>query len=355
VRWSRPRVARGEVDGAVNAARITRRLPTEEQSRLMVKVARMYHERGRKQAQIASELHITQARVSRLLRRAADAGIVKTVVSSPAGVHTDLEERLEQRYGLIEAVVVDALSSEERDIAQNLGACAAVYLESTLLGNEIVGISSWSATLLAAVTFLGRATSPVVTDVVQLVGGVGEPQLQIDANRLLTTFASATGATPIFLPAPGLLGSAAAQRSLMSDPAMQQVSARWSELTTALVGIGALEPSPLLAQSGNGIAAGGAAESRRRRGRLSPVLRRIGHPHRIRARPESDRNPAGAADVGPSPDRGRRWHPQPGRIARRPSRRLGECAHYRQRRRARADRGVDRSQRRRRARAGPSP
>ena len=255
MRWSRPRVARGEVDAAVNAGRITRRTPTEEQSRLMVKVARMYHERGRKQAQIASELHITQARVSRLLRRAADAGIVKTVVSSPAGVHTDLEERLEQSYGLIEAVVVvDALSSEERDIAQNLGAAAAVYLESTLLGNEIVGISSSSATLLAAVTFLGRATSPVVTDVVQLVGGVGEPQVQIDANRLLTTFASATGATPIFLPAPGLLGSAAAQHSLMSDPAVQQVSARWSELTTALVGIGALEPSPLLAQSGNAIA-----------------------------------------------------------------------------------------------------
>jgi len=195
------------VDAAVNAGRITRRTPTEEQSRLMVKVARMYHERGRKQAQIASELHITQARVSRLLRKAADAGIVKTVVSSPAGVHTDLEERLEQCYGLIEAVVVDALSSEERDIAQNLGAAAAVYLESTLLGNEIVGISSSSATLLAAVTFLGRATSPVVTDVVQLVGGVGEPQVQIDANRLLTTFASATGATPIFLPAPGLLAA----------------------------------------------------------------------------------------------------------------------------------------------------
>ncbi len=234
----------------MNAARSTRRPPTEEQTRLMVKVARMYHERGRKQAQIASELHITQARVSRLLRRAADTGIVKTVVSSPAGVHTELEERLEQRYGLIEAVVVDALSSEEHDIAQNLGAAAAVYLESTLLGNEIVGISSWSATLLAAVMLLGRATSPVVTDVVQLVGGVGEPQVQIDANRLLATFASATGATPIFLPAPGLLGSAAAQHSLMSDPAVQQVSARWSELTTALVGIGALEPSPLLAQRG---------------------------------------------------------------------------------------------------------
>jgi len=219
----------------------------------MVKVARMYHERGRKQAEIAGELHITQARVSRLLRRASDTGIVKTVVSSPAGVHTDLEEHLEQRYGLTEALVVDALSSEERNVAQNLAAAAAVYLESTLLGDEIVGISSWSATLLAAVTLLGRASSPVVTEVVHLVGGVGGPHVQIDANRLLATFASATGAAPIFLPAPGLLGSAAAQRSLMSDPAVQQVSARWSELTTALVGVGALEPS-LLTQSGNGIA-----------------------------------------------------------------------------------------------------
>jgi DNA-binding transcriptional regulator LsrR (DeoR family) len=239
---------------AVIPGRSTRRLPSEEHSRLMVKVARMYHERGHKQAQIAQELHITQARVSRLLRRAVQTGVVKTVVISPSGVHTDLEDGLEQRYGLTEAVVVDVMSSDERDIAQSLGAAAATYLESTLLGNEIVGISSWSANLLAAATFMRQASTSVVTDVVQLVGGVGDPQVQIEANRLLTTFATATGATPIFLPAPGLLGSAAAQRSLMADPAVQQVSARWSGLTTALVGIGALEPSPLLARSGNGIA-----------------------------------------------------------------------------------------------------
>jgi DNA-binding transcriptional regulator LsrR (DeoR family) len=245
--------AHEEVVVTVNSARNTRRLPYEEQSRLMVKVARMYHERGHTQTQIADELHITQARVSRLLRRALQTGIVSTVVISPTGIHTDLEDLLEQRYRLTEAVVVDTLSSDERDIAQSLGAAAATYLESTLLGNEVVGISSWSSNLLAAATSMRQATGPVVTDVIQLVGGVGDPQVQIQANRLLTTFASATGATPIFLPAPGLLGSPAAQRSLMSDPAVQQVSARWSELTTALVGIGALEPSPLLAQSGNSL------------------------------------------------------------------------------------------------------
>ena len=228
--------------------------PTGEQTRLMVKVARMYHERGRKQAAIAAELHITQARVSRLLRRAVDAGIVTTVVTSPADVHTGLEERLERRYGLVEAVVVEAHGDDERDVAATLGAAAAAYLESTLLGGETLGISSWSASLLATATRMRTASTPVADDVVQLVGGVGDPGVQVEANRLLTTFAAATGANPIFMPAPGLLGSSRVTRSLMADPTIAGVCSRWADLTTAVVGIGTLEPSQLLQRSGNAIA-----------------------------------------------------------------------------------------------------
>jgi DNA-binding transcriptional regulator LsrR (DeoR family) len=40
----------------------------------------------------------------------------------------------------------------------------------------------------------------------------------------------------------------------MGDPAVAQVTSRWHGLTTALVGIGALQPSPLLLESGNSIA-----------------------------------------------------------------------------------------------------
>ena len=76
--------------------------------RLMAKIARMYHERGMRQSEIAAELHVSQPRVSRLLKRAAEVGIVRTTISLPPGVHTDLEEALEKRYGLAEAVVVDA-------------------------------------------------------------------------------------------------------------------------------------------------------------------------------------------------------------------------------------------------------
>src|SRR5206468_11279487 len=78
------------------------------QLRLIAKVARMYHEGGIRQPQIAAELSMSQARVSRLLRQASEIGVVRTVVTLPPGVYTDLEDRLQDRYGLRDAVVVDA-------------------------------------------------------------------------------------------------------------------------------------------------------------------------------------------------------------------------------------------------------
>ncbi len=226
---------------------------SDDQIRLMAKIARMYHERGLRQSQIADELHVSQPRVSRLLKRAQEIGIVRTTVALPAGVHTDLEEALERAYGLQEVVVVDAGGSDA-DLNPALGAATAVYLETTLTGGDTVGISSWSATLLAAVEAMRSSRSSVVDSVVQVVGGVGDPRVQMQATRLIGRFAAATGAEPVFMPTPGMLGSASARDTLMADPAVAEVVTLWPRLTMVLVGIGSLEPSPLLRESGNAMA-----------------------------------------------------------------------------------------------------
>jgi DNA-binding transcriptional regulator LsrR (DeoR family) len=237
-----------------SSARLTRSFGhSEDQLRLMAKIARMYHERGMRQAQIAVELHVSQPRVSRLLKRAAEVGIVRTIVSLPAGVHTDLEDALEKRFGLTEAVVVDVGGADD-DINPALGAAAAVYLETTLTGGDTVGISSWSATLLAAVEAMRPARTSVVETVVQVVGGIGDPRVQMQATRLIGMFAENTGAAPVFMPAPGMLGTVSARDSLVADPTVQAVMQVWSKLTMVLVGIGSLEPSPLLRASGNALA-----------------------------------------------------------------------------------------------------
>lgn len=222
----------------------------EDQLRLMARVARMYHERGMRQADIAQELHISQPRVSRLLKRAVEVGIVRTTVALPAGVHTDVEEHLEAVFGLEQAVVTD-VSSGPHDVTSAIAAAAADYLAATLIGGDTVGISSWSASLLAAVGAMRPFRTRVAETVVQLVGGLGNPRVQMQAGRLIEQFANHTGAEPVLLPTPGVLGSAAVRLSLMSDPAVADAVAAWERLTVALVGIGAVEPSDLARQSGN--------------------------------------------------------------------------------------------------------
>ena len=75
---------------------------------------------------------------------------MRTIVAVAQGVHTDLEDALEQRFGLLEAVVVD-VEGDEPEILAGLGSAGATYLENTLTGGERLGISSWSQTLLAVV------------------------------------------------------------------------------------------------------------------------------------------------------------------------------------------------------------
>ena len=232
-----------------------------DRMRLLTKVARLYHEKGVRQPEIASLLNISQARVSRLLKEAAERGIIRTVVVSPPGVHADIEERLADRFALRDVVVVDAEGSGA-DVTGALGSGAAAYLDSTLIGGDVIGVSSWSSTLLAAVEVMRPKRTQVVDKVVQIMGGVGSPEVQMQATRLTGRLAEITGAAPIFVPSPGLVGSTALREALMADPGVQAVQREWSQLTMSLVGIGTLEPSPLLRRSGNSLAASEQEELR---------------------------------------------------------------------------------------------
>jgi DNA-binding transcriptional regulator LsrR (DeoR family) len=222
------------------------------QIRLMTKVARMYHERGIRQADIADTLHLSQARVSRLLKRAAETGIVRTVVVVSQGVHTDVEEELERRFDLLEAIVVD-VEGDDQDIITGLGSAAGTYLESTVTGGERIGVSSWSQTLLSMVDRMRPFRISGADTVTQLLGGAGAPSAQAQANRLLSELAEIMGAKPTFLPAPGMVNTPSMRRELLADPAIASVTANWKTLTMALVGIGSLPPSRLLQESGNAV------------------------------------------------------------------------------------------------------
>ena len=195
-------------------------------------------------------MNIHQSTVSRLLKRAEKEGIVRITLSVPSGAHPDLEERLQGRFGLREAIVVDSIDDEEQ-IVRDLGAAAAFYLETTLRATDVIGISSWSAALLAMVDALHPSQRFAGARIVQILGGVGNPSAEAHATHLTRRLANLLSGRATLLPAPGVVGSAEARRVLMKDAFVQEATALLKSVTVALVGIGAVEPSKLLASSGN--------------------------------------------------------------------------------------------------------
>jgi len=222
-----------------------------DELRLIARITRMYYEWDMRQSQIARQLGLSQATVSRLLQRAKDEGIIRISVNLPNGIYTELEEKLVKKYKLRDVIVVDSLDDNDELIQRDLGAAAAYYLESTILPNEVIGISSWSATLLSLVDALHPVPKKPNVKVVQILGGVGDPSVESHAARLTSRMAQLMKGEAVFLPVAGVLASEAARDILAADEVAQQAIRLFDQVTIALVGIGAVEPSPLLAQSGN--------------------------------------------------------------------------------------------------------
>jgi len=220
--------------------------------RLMTRVARLYHEQGWSQSRIAAQMHVSQSTVSRMLRRAQAEGIVRISVRVPQGVYAGLEEQLVAVYGLRDAVVADcAPEADEEAIERAVGEAAAHYLETTLGRDETIGISSWSRTLLAMVRAMRSIKGARGTQVIQILGGASLSQAGVHAAYLATQLAERLQGLAVFLPAPGVVGSEGARRILLDDPSVREVTARFPEVTVALVGVGTLQPSSLVASSGN--------------------------------------------------------------------------------------------------------
>jgi DNA-binding transcriptional regulator LsrR (DeoR family) len=219
--------------------------------RLMTRVARLYYEERLLQSEIANRLGITQVGVSRLLKKAEEHGIIRTTVVAPPGAFAELEELIEQRFGLSQVVIGEATSDSEEAVRPAIGSAAAQFLESTMRSGEVIGISSWSASLLSTVNQMHPIRKVEKCLVVQMLGGVGSPSAEQHASRLAVRLATLVRGEARFLPIPGIVGSTRAAKVLLQDPNVSDTLALFEKITLALVGVGTLEPSSLVASSGN--------------------------------------------------------------------------------------------------------
>jgi Transcriptional regulator, contains sigma factor-related N-terminal domain len=212
---------------------------------LLGKVSALYYLRDQTQQAIAERLQLSRPTVSRLLREARDLGYVQITVTSPRGLHLDLETRLEDAFGLKSVRVVDWDAGQ--DIAllrRQLGAAAAQYLSRSIVPGETIGMA-WGKTLSAMVD----AVNPMPTAntrVVQILGGLGPPDAAENGGELVRRLAQLLDAQAVLLPAPGVVATPAVRDVLSTDPHVRAALNELDSLDTVFVGLGSLTSNEVL-------------------------------------------------------------------------------------------------------------
>ena len=210
-----------------------------DQLRMMTKVSHLYHNRGMVQSEISQTLGLSQARVSRLLSAAAEANIIRTVVVPPVGLNSDIEDMIEKKFGLLEVHVVDTVGGTDSERAETLGRAIGNIFSILPLKDKVIGLTSWSRSMRKFVEGLNRFPHAKAASVVELVGGVGEPTLQHEANNATARLASVIDAEPLFLRVPGVVPSIEMKEAILqSDPHARVTLEAMNNIDIALVGIG---------------------------------------------------------------------------------------------------------------------
>lgn len=221
-----------------------------DETRLLVKVSKLYYEEGLSQDDIVARLNLSRSKISRLLQQAREQGIVQISVVTPKHLFSDLETHLEHQFGLQEALVVESQPEDSiESIRRTLGIAAAGYLERSLNGFHLLGVS-WGETLnsmVAAIRPIGGFSGKVV----QIIGGLGPPEAEVHATELCLRLARALNAQPILLPAPGIVTTPQARQVLLSEADVQQAVSLFGKLDLVFVGIGVPTPNSVLMRVGS--------------------------------------------------------------------------------------------------------
>ncbi|NDJ76674.1 MAG: sugar-binding transcriptional regulator [Chloroflexi bacterium] len=218
------------------------RKPNPVDLRLLSKVSKLYYEQDLTQQEISERLRLSRPKVSRLIQQAHKEGIVQITVLSPQDSFADLEQALEQRYHLQEAVVVeiDAGLAQEA-VSRQIGIAAANYLQRTIQHDDVIGVF-WGVTLNGMVNAL-QPCEVKNAHVVQMVGGLGPPEAEEHATGLCRRMARLLNGTLTLLPAPGLVDTPQVKDVLLTDSYVQGAFDAFASINVAYIGIGSASPT----------------------------------------------------------------------------------------------------------------
>ncbi len=205
---------------------------------LTANVARRFYLDGASKSDIADELRLSRFKVARMLTRAREVGLVRIEVDYRGEVDLDRTLALGTAYGLRHCVVVDRPEGEEAALRLDLGRAAAGLLQEIVVDEDVLGVV-WARSLMAMRASLRRLARCAV---VQLTGALVPDDVEESAVELVRDVARVSGGPAHCFYAPMIVPDLATAQALRGQPEIARVLDLASEVTKAVVGIGAWIP-----------------------------------------------------------------------------------------------------------------
>jgi deoxyribonucleoside regulator len=246
-----------------------RNLSPEQREQLMVRAAKGYYDLDRTMAELARDLGLTRFQVSRLLKEAREAGIVRIEIIPRTPRRPDLEAALQRRFGLRDAVVVP--NALDDGMTLDAVAEAAGRFLAGLAPQALIGVS-WGRTMAAVARRLPPFWADEI-DVVLLNGAMNIRPIATRTNNVAEMFAQAGAGRATLLPVPAIVGKAETRQALEQDPTIAEILAIGRAAQTVMFGIGGIEPGSVLAEAG--FVTERELATLRRRGAVGDVLGRF--------------------------------------------------------------------------------
>ncbi|WP_058914272.1 transcriptional regulator LsrR [Entomohabitans teleogrylli] len=196
---------------------------------LVARIAWFYYHDGLTQGEISERLGLTRLKVSRLLEKGHQAGIIRVQINSRFAGCLEYEDALRRHFALKSVRVLPALSGAE--VGARIGIGGAHMLMEQLQPQQLLAVGFGEATMSTLKRLSGFISSQQIR-LVTLSGGVGPYMTgigQLDAACSVN-----------IIPAPLRASSAEIARTLRDENSVRDVLLAAQAADVAVVGIGAV-------------------------------------------------------------------------------------------------------------------
>lgn len=205
-------------------------------TQLRIRAAWLYYIEGMTQSDVAKKLGVNRIMITRMLSEARRRGEVVIRIKSPIAPLIEVQNKLEERFGLRGAIVVPC-EGEEDDPTRAIAAAAGAYVTDIMKPNLTVGVG-WGRTLHTMLPYIeGRPLDGV--RVVSLLGGIAQAR-RFNPAEFAWQFAEMFDAEGYLISAPAIVDSAQTKHALLEHCGLDQILEMAESCDVALLSCGGI-------------------------------------------------------------------------------------------------------------------